>query len=182
MRGTRVLTAAAALVLTTALSGAAPAKSYAPEPTPDLFGGYSYTHAGEAGLNGWSLVGSHPFRSAWIFVADLSGHYGSFAGADLSQLAFMGGVRWGARPASRLRPFAEGLVGAARTSTSVDTGAGPVSDADVDWGLAFGGGVDYSLGRRWSARVDLQLRMFHGEGATDEDLLVSVGAVYRFGR
>jgi hypothetical protein len=57
-----------------------------------------------------------------------------------------------------------------------------VSDADVDWGLALGGGVDYSLGRRWSARVDLQLRMFSGEGATDEDLLVSVGAVYRFGR
>jgi hypothetical protein len=182
MRVKRVVIPAAALVLTAALSGAAPAKSSATKPTPDLFAGYSYTHAGEAGLNGWSLVGSHPFRGAWSFVADLSGHYGSFAGAEISQLAFMGGVRWSARAESRLRPFAEGLLGAARTSTSVETGAGSVSDADVDWGVAFGGGVDYGLSRRWSARVDVQLRLLHGEGATDEDLLFSVGAVYRFGR
>jgi hypothetical protein len=182
MRAERIVIPAVALVLAAALCGAAPAKAPAPEATPDLFGGYSYTQAGEAGLNGWSLVGSLPFRGSWSFVADLSGHYGSFAGADLSQLAFMGGVRWGARPASRLRPFAEGLLGAARTSTSVDAAVVSISEADVDWGLALGGGVDYGLGKRWSARAGLQLRFLRGEGATDEDLLVSVGVVYRFGR
>ena len=87
------------------------------------------------------------------FVADLSGHYGSFAGADLGQLAFMAGVRWSGRAGSRLRPFAEGLLGAARTSTSVDTAGGSVSDADVDWGLALGGGLDYRLNGRWSVRA-----------------------------
>ena len=187
MRGGRVLVPAAALALTTALAGAAPqratpAKSGAPEPGPDLFGGYSYTHAGEAGLHGWSLVGSHPFRGAWSFVADLSGHYGSFAGADLGQLAFMAGVRWSGRGGSRLGPFAEGLVGAARTSTSAATTGGMVSDADVDWGLALGGGLDYRLNERWSARALAQLRLLHGEGATDEDPRFSVGAVYAFGR
>jgi opacity protein-like surface antigen len=112
----------------------------------------------------------------------MSGHYGSFAGADLDQLAFMAGVRWSGRTGSRLRPFAEGLLGAARTSTSVETGAGSVSDADVDWGFALGGGLDHRLNGRWSARVDIQLRLLHGEGATDEDPQFSVGAVYRFGR
>jgi opacity protein-like surface antigen len=160
MPGRRVLIPASALALTAALAAAAPpAKSRAPEPRPDLFGGYSYTHAGEAGLNGWSLVGSHPFRGALSFVADLSS----------------------GRPGSRLRPFAEGLLGAARTSTSVDTGARSVSDADVDWGFAVGGGLDYRLNGRWSARIDVQLRLLHGEGATDEDPQFSVGVVYRFG-
>lgn len=187
MRKGGVLAPAAALALSAALAGAAPqravpARSRAPEPGPDLFGGYSYTHAGEASLHGWSLVGSHPFRGAWSFVADLSGHYGSFAGADLGQLAFMGGVRRSWRADRRLRPFAEGLIGAARTSTSVATAGGSVSDADVDWGLALGGGLDYRLNDRWSARALAQLRLLHGEGATDEDPRLSVGAVYMFGR
>jgi hypothetical protein len=185
MRAPHVVVAAAALVLTAALSGAAPAKqpaSLSSETTADLFGGYSRTEAGEAGLDGWSLVGSHPFRGAWSLVGDLSGHYGSFAGADLSQLAFLAGVRWSAPTGGRLGPFAEALLGAARTSTSVSTGGGAVSEADVDWGFGLGAGLDYRLGRRWSARVDVQLRFLRGEGATDEDFLVAVGAVYRFGR
>ncbi len=182
MRFWRVLVPATALALSAALVGAAPPTSRAPEPASDLFGGYSYTHAGEASLNGWSLVGSHPFRGALSFVADFSGHYGSFAGANLSQLTLMAGVRWSGRPGSRLSPFAEGLLGAARTSTSVETGAGTASDADVDWGIALGGGVDYRLNGRWSARGLVQLRLLHGEGATDEDPRFSVGIVYRFGR
>jgi hypothetical protein len=185
MRRGRVLVPAAALALAAALVGAAPqratpARSRAP--APDLFGGYSYTHAGEASLHGWSLVGRYPFRGAWSFVADLSGHYGSFAGADLGQLAFMGGVRRSWRGDSRLRPFAEGLIGAARTSASVATGGGSVSDADVDGGLALGGGLGYHLNERWSARALVQLRLLRGEGATDEDPRFSVGAVYRLGR
>ncbi len=183
MHAGRVLIAGA-LVLAAALGGAAPqpAKSRVPEPGPDLFGGYSYTHAGEASLHGWSLVGSHPFRGAWSFVADFSGHYGSFAGADLGQLAFMAGVRWIGRPESRLRPFAEALAGAARTATSVETAAATASDADVDWGIAVGGGVDYRLSGRWSVRGLVQLRLLHGESATDEDPRFSVGVAYRFGR
>ena len=57
-----------------------------------------------------------------------------------------------------------------------------MSDADVDWGLALGGGLDYRLNDRWSARALAQLRLLHGEGATDEDPRLSVGAVYTFGR
>jgi hypothetical protein len=185
MRAERVLSGAGALALAAALAGAAP-QSAAPARTPgpgvNLFGGYSYTHAGEAGLHGWSLVGCHPVRGALSFVVDVSGHSGSFAGADLGQLAFMGGVRWSLRPVGRLRPFAEGLLGAVRTSVGVETAGGPVRDADVDWGLALGGGLDYRLSGRWSARGLVQLRFLRGEGATDKDPRFSVGAVYRLKR
>ena len=127
---------------------AAPAQQQAPRPTPGVFAGYSYTHAGAADLHGWGLAGTYPVRGAWSLVADLSGHYGSFAGADLGQIAFMGGARWSARPGSRVQPFAEGLLGTVRTSTSIAFAGGSASDSDADWGLALGGGVDYRLAER----------------------------------
>ncbi len=185
MRAGVVPALAAALALVVPPAGAAPkraASAAAPERRPDVFAGYSYTHAGEAGLNGWGLAGSLPFRGEWSFVADISGHYGSFAGADLGQLAFMGGARWRARSGRRLSPFAEGLVGGARTSTSVVAGDTSIEDADTDWGFGLGGGLDYRIGERWSVRGLVHLRVLWGEGATDEDPRISVGAVYRFGR
>jgi hypothetical protein len=183
MRYARVLILAAALA--PALAGAAPRQAgpAAPEARPDLYGGYSHTKAGAAALDGWGLAGSLPFRGSLSFVLDVSGHYGSFAGADLGQLAFMGGARWSWRPVfAGLRPFAEGLVGGARTSTRVDVADGTLHEADVDWGVALGGGLDYRLGARWSVRGLFHLRLLRGEGATDTDPRFSVGAVYRFGR
>lgn len=163
--------------------GAAPAKAAAQAARADLFGGYSYTHAGEASLHGWGLSGSLPWDDSLSFVFDLSGHYGSFAGAELGQLAFMGGARWTWR-SGRLSPFAEGLLGAARTSASVDVAGARVSDADTDWGLALGGGADYRLGEgdRWAARALVHLRFLRGEGAVDTDPRFAVGVVYRLGR
>jgi hypothetical protein len=94
----------------------------------------------------------------------------------------MGGVRWRTRVGRHLSPFAEGLLGAARTSTSVEVAGTSIEDADTDWGLGLGGGLDYRVGPRWSVRGLVHLRLLWGEGATDEDPRLSVGAVYRFGR
>lgn len=182
----RVLALAVVLGLATTLAGAAPrraapAKSAPVAPSSDVFGGYSYTHAGEAGLHGWGLSGSYRLRGALSLVADLSGHYGSFAGANLSQLGLMAGARWSGQ-AGRLRPFAEGLLGGVRTSASIDVAGTSVSDADTDWGLAFGGGADYPLGERWAVRGLVHLRLLRGEGTWDTDPRFSVGAVYRLRR
>jgi hypothetical protein len=57
-----------------------------------------------------------------------------------------------------------------------------VSDADADWGLAFGGGADYRLGDRWAARGLVHLRLLRGEGTLDTDPRLAVGVVYRLGR
>ena len=182
MRGGQVLAPAAILGVAASLADAAP-RTAAPARSnaPGLFAGYSHTEAGDASLHGLGLSGSYPLGAALSLVVDISGHDGSFAGADLGQLGLMAGARWS--PSSgRLRPFAEGLLGGVRTSVSVDLGGASISDADTDWGLALGGGLDYGLNRRWALRALVHVRLLHGEGAWDTDPRLAVGAVFRLGR
>ncbi len=176
------LAVAVAMLAAATAAGAAPvhrahaAKKPAVEPQPDLYAGYSYTHAGQAGLNGWAAAGALPIHGELRLVADLTGHYGSYAGANLSQTALMLGVR---RPWRwwKIVPFAEGLVGFAHTGT---TAAG-INDSSTAWGLALGGGADYPLSYSWAARGLFQLRLLHGQGTWDTDPRFSLGVVYRFG-
>jgi hypothetical protein len=182
----RLLPLAVVLAAWPALADAAPRRAAPPkrraiEAAPDLYGGYSYTRAGEASLNGWSLSGSLPRGPSLSLVAELSGHYGTFAGADLGQLGFLAGVRWTWR-STRLSPFAEALLGGVRTTTSVALVDTSISESDIDWGTALGGGADYRLTGHWSARGLFHLRLLHGEGTCDSDPRLSVGAIYRFGR
>jgi Outer membrane protein beta-barrel domain len=182
MRSRRVLTLAAGLGLAASLAGAAPKKAApATPPAPDVFLGYSYTEAGDASLNGIGLQGTLPVGDTFRLVLDLSGHDGSFAGADFDQIGLMAGGRWSPLR-GRLQPFADGLVGIVRTSLSVDTGDASVSDSDSDWGFALGGGLDYGLSERWSVRGLFHLRLLSGEGNWDADPRFAVGFVYRLGR
>jgi hypothetical protein len=89
----------------------------------------------------------------------------------------MAGARWTWRT-GHFRPFAEGLLGGARTSTSLDVAGASVSDADTDWGLP-SGERGLPAERRWALRALVHLRLLRGEGALDTDPRVSVGAVYR---
>jgi opacity protein-like surface antigen len=180
MRARRALALLALGLVASVTDAATPAAAKVPSAVPDLFGGYSYTEAGEASLNGIDLSGSYPLGRTLSLVLDISGYDGSFAGADLGQLGLMAGVRWKAK-SGRLRPFAEGLLGGVRTSASVDVGGASLSDSDADWGFAFGGGVDYRLKGRWSLRGLFHLRLLEGEGAWDTDPRFAVGAVYRLG-
>jgi opacity protein-like surface antigen len=168
----------------------APAKSRAGKPAssgpaaasgPDVFGGYSYTHAGDASLNGWELSGSVPFRGRLRFAADLSGHYGSFAGANLGQLTFLVGPRM-AWHFDRVSPFAQVLVGAVRGSTKFDLPDVTVSESNTHLGTTLGGGIDYRLSRRWAARAQAELLFLRADGAWDTDPRLALGAVYRFAR
>ncbi len=146
---------------------------------PDVFGGYSYTHAGEANLNGWQVSATIPFRGGVRWEADLSGHYGSFAGANLGQLTFLAGARY-VLSRSRLSPFGHVLLGGARRTASVPGTS--LNSSDTDWGGALGGGVDARIDRRWAVRAQADLLMLHGLGQWDTDPRLSLGAVYRFGR
>ena len=176
----RVPLLAFALPLAAGLAAIAvqPAVAAVPSAGTDLFGGYSFTHAGEANLHGWGLSASHPFRGSLRLLADVSGHYGSFAGADLSQLGVLAGARYGWGE-GRLRPFADALLGGVRTSVKVGAGETSVSDADTDWGVAFGGGVDYGLSHCWVLRGLFHLRLLKGEGSWDTDPRISIGVAYR---
>ena len=151
---------------------------------PDIFGGFSYTHAGQANLKGWHLSGAVPFGGRLFggsvrIAADLSGHYGSFGGADLSQLTFLAGPRLAWR-GHRLSPFAQVLVGGVRTRTSITTPQA-LSDSTTSWGSAFGAGGDYRLTRSWAARAQADLLVLHGQGVWNTNPRLSMGAVCRFG-
>jgi hypothetical protein len=148
---------------------------------PDVFGGYSYTHAGDAGLNGWELSGSIPFRGRLRLAADLSGHYGSFAGANLGQLSVLVGPRM-AWHFNRVSPFAQILVGAVRNSTKLDLPDVTLSESNIHLGTTLGGGVDYRLSRRWAARAQAELLFLRADGGWDTDPRLALGAVYRFAR
>ena len=173
------LASAAAPPLAPAKSRPAKAASGPPASGPDVFGGYSYTHAGDAGLNGWELGGSLPFRGRLRFAAELSGHYGSFAGAKLSQLSFLAGPRmvWHFH---QWTPFAQVLVGAVRGSRSFDSAA--ISESHTHFGTALGGGIDYRLSRHWAARAQADLLFLRADGAWDTDPRLALGVVYRFAR
>jgi hypothetical protein len=158
-----------------------PPSPSAPTNGPDLFLGYSYTQAGEAGLHGWEVSGSYPLGASLRLIADLDGHYGSFAQADLRQLTFLAGARW-VWTRGRLAPFAEALLGGARTKTTVPMADGEISDSDTDWGGAVGGGLDYRFKDRWGARARLDLLLLRAEGSWESDPRLSLGVVYRFTR
>jgi opacity protein-like surface antigen len=165
-------------------SGGRPPSTTATRQGPDVFGGFSYTHAGQANLKGWHLSGAVPFGgrlfgSSVRIAADLSGHYGSFAGADLSQLTFLAGPRL-AWTGHRLSPFAQVLAGGARTRTSIKTPQA-LSASTTSWGGAFGAGADYRLTRHWAARAMADLLLLHGQGVWDTNPRLSLGVVYRFG-
>jgi len=185
MRSSLLAVALLALPVTAGAGGAAAAPS-SPAPAawrerPDVFLGYSYTHAGEASLNGWQASGTWPLGAHLRLLAELDGHYGSFAQADLSQATFLVGARW-AFGGDRLGPFAEALLGGVRTKTSVSLPGGKLSDSDTDWGGALGGGLDYRFADRFSARAQLDLLLLRADGAWSSDPNVSIGIVYRLGR
>ncbi len=156
-----------------------PARDTAGSAGPDLFVGYSFLHSGEANLNGWEVSGTFRFprsRRSLRLVADISGHYGSFAGGDLRQISLFGGVRFTGHRVVRLRPFAEALVGGARSTTTFDV----LSSSSTALGGALGGGADYRFRARWALRGQVHLLLLHSNGVWDASPRLSVGFAYRF--
>jgi hypothetical protein len=161
-----------------------PAAKAMPAATPreqaDVFGGYSFIQAGAANLNGGHVSASFPSWRSLSLVGDVAGHFGAFAGADLSQVELLVGARrywrW-----NRFKPFAEVLVGGVRHKASLAGTDGPLSSSGTDLGVSPGFGADCRVTRSWSARAAFDLLLVHG-GGWEADPRVSVGAVYRFGR
>lgn len=81
-----------------------------------------------------------------------------------------------------LGPFAQVLVGAIRSTTSVEGAQGRLSDSNTGWGVSPGGGLDYRLSRRWAVRGQAQLLFLRARGVWDTDPRLALGATYRFGR
>lgn len=148
---------------------------------PDVSASYSFLRAGEAHLHGADLAGALPFRSKWRLLADFSVHSGSFAGAHLKQTNFMGGVRRLFRPGRTWQPFAQAMLGGAR-STSRFEGSEVLIASQTSWGGSLGVGTDYRLSPHWALRGQADYLILHSSAGWDGDPRLSVGVAYRFPR
>jgi hypothetical protein len=128
-------------------------------------------------LNGWSAEAQYN-ASPWLGIAaDFGGRYGSpisaSGGRTLAGLpketsySFMAGPVISYRTKSRLTPFVHALFGWNRTSLDASTITGSVSSPITvaatsydDFAAALGGGVDYRITHRFSARLG-QVDWYH---------------------
>jgi hypothetical protein len=157
--------------------------------TTEFFGGYSYLRdpaqsviAATAGDNalpvGWTAGAARP---VWRFVAavvDLSGHYKRGTTFDEDVRLSFHALGAGARASARIGPFSEfaQLLAGAAHARGAAFGQTVTSTALM---LQPGGGVDYALGSRFAARLQLDWRWIRGteDGRIAAHQLRAVAAV-----
>lgn len=159
---------------------------------------YSYVHSnappggcGCFSIHGGSVTYAQPFRSgriAFVFDATTGQSTGVSSSNELVTLmTFTGGVRYRPVMHSRWKPFGEVLVGVSHAAGSLVNAPNPASsDAALVFASNIGGGVDRRISEHWSLRVveaDYLLTTFNnGDNDHQNNLRLSTGAVYRFGK
>lgn len=169
-------------------------------PRSEAFAGYSYIHMsdlGTASLNGGSA--SVAFNPAnWLgLVGDLGGYRGTETGLDGTMWTYLFGPRISLRR-GRITPFAQALLGGAKTSADppADPGAlalprnetgvagGGVFASSNTFATALGGGVDVNATEHVSIRLiqaEYLLTEFKdGVHNRQNSARISAGVVLRF--
>ncbi len=130
-------------------------------PKAEVFGGYSYYRAdlGTTGtptnhinLNGWNAALTGYFSKMLGVTADFSGHYGKpdVGGfkVDTKVHNFMFGPTLAAR-SDKATVFAHALFGGQKFSA---TTLGSSVLSDTSFAMAFGGGLDFNVGKNFAVR------------------------------
>ena len=171
-------------------------------PQVEIYGGYGLLHdtgitlhgfqaAVEANVNQYfSVVGEFGFNKKDItedaqFLMDLFDIEGTIEDADLKSFTFLFGPRVSYRT-ERVRPFAHVLFGIHRIGGSATIEGESGSEYLNNFGIAFGGGVDFAVNNTISirpAQIDLlSSRFTFGEMSSWENMLrYSAGIVIKFG-
>ena len=151
----------------------------------EVFAGYSYVRANPStSTNGFSLNGGSASVSYnvnnWLSgVADFGGYtntniFGSGRDGTLSTYLF--GPRVTYRRFRRVTPFGEVLFGVGYQS---DKGGG-ISNSDLTFASAFGGGVDYTLLPAVALRAQAHSVHTSFFGGSQYNFRLSGGIVFRF--
>jgi hypothetical protein len=167
-------------------------------PSGNVYVGYSHASTNlvpgqSTGLNGWNGSVEGKVLPLLGLVADFSGHYGSQSvpvacplqllppcppqpsNVDVSEYNFLFGPRVSFK-ISKFRPFVHALIGAGHIRESA-TG---LSNSDISFADALGGGLDYHLIPliSWRIQADaLQTRFFN---SSQSNLRFSTGIVVNF--
>jgi len=166
------------VAVASAAARARPAAKANPDGT-DLSASYSFLRSGEAHLHGADLSASFHFQRNWRLLADLSVHSGSFAGADLKQVNFMGGLRRLFGRGRHWQPFGQAMLGGSHSTSKFSD---VLSSSQTSWGGAVGAGVDYRLSSHWALRGQGDYLILHSDVGWDGDPRLSIGLAYRFPR
>jgi hypothetical protein len=140
----------------------------------DVFGGYSFMHAGTKpsfNTNGWELSGQYKVKSWLGAVADIDGHYGTFEGVSTNTHNYLVGpqVSWSAR----VSPFAHVLVGGSQINASGQTSSSFAS--------AFGFGIDTRVAPQIAWRI-VQFDVIHSHvfNESEDNTRISTGITFHF--
>jgi hypothetical protein len=183
---------AAAVTLLVAFAGAARAQQdVVSTPQFEISGTYSYIRANAANsaggfnLNGGSGSFAYNFSDHFSVVGD-GGAYrfsGLPNGLDSTMYTYLFGPRLRFHKFRHVVPFAQILLGGGRLNAS----SGGVAAGENGFSMAAGGGVDWPLHGHFAVRLveaDYLLTRFNrvdGSSATQNDLRISAGLVFRFG-
>jgi len=166
-------------------------RSSASAPQFEVSGTYSYVRANAANsgggfnLNGGGGSFAYNFNNRFSAIAEVGVYRfsGLPGGLDSTMYTYLFGPRISFQSFKRVTPFAQVLVGGGRLNAS----AGGVEAGENGFAMAMGGGLDVPFGRHFAFRLvqaDYLLTRFNrvdGSSATQNDLRISTGLVFRFG-
>ena len=171
-----------------------PAASQESAPKVEGFLGYSYIRANPqtSGLDSFNLHGgsgsfAYNLNNSLGLVADLGGyHAGNIGGSgvDANFFSYLFGPRLSYRGLSKITPFAQVLFGGTRSSANFFGS----SFSQNAFAMTAGGGVDVRAGERFSLRLVqaeyylTRFPEFPGNNVTQNNLRLSTGVVFRFGK
>lgn len=149
-------------------------------PAAEVSAGYSYLRLGVSnGINenGGSISIAGNVNRWFGLVADVGGYHASPFGVSVNTLTYMGGPRFSYRSSSRVTPFAQVLLGGARTSAS----AFGTSGSTNGFSYSAGGGVDLGLTKHIALRPQIDYIGMRVGSGTVNTVRGSFGIVFRFG-
>jgi outer membrane protein with beta-barrel domain len=190
----KMVTASTALACLLCAAVATPAAAQTAR--TELSAGYQFTRTPDLNLPpGWYIDVAGNVAPMFAIVGEVSGAYKSESiavgtssvDATVRLHTFMGGVRVAARTSPRVVPFGQVLLGAARLSGGV-TASGPATsvlaatDADTEFALQFGGGVNLMMSRNFGVRLGADYRRIFISDGGENEFRLGAGVVIPFGQ
>lgn len=183
------------VVITLLIFGFA-SSTYAQHPTAstpqfEVSAGYSYVRAnaansgGSFNLNGGSGSLAYNFNDSFSVVADFGAYRfsGLPSGLSSTMYTYMFGPRYSFRSFRHVTPFAQALIGGGQLNAS----SNGIDAGENGFVMAAGGGLDVPFHRHFAIRLvqaEYLMTRFNsvsGASATQNNVRVSAGVVFRFG-
>ena len=151
-------------------------------PRVEISGGYSFLDANLGGptfhLNGGYASATEDLNSWFGGRVEFNGYAGTLSGTSVTAQTIMYDPVFSYRRFDRITPYANVGLGAIHGSV----GYLGISKSVFRFALTAGGGVDFNVNTRTAIRVQADYLMSTFLGLRQDNLLISTGLVFRFGK